>query len=301
MVDKSAALNLLSAGRLDIGKTMSDRVSKVGFIGLGRMGKPMASNLINAGFELAVYDLREESAADLVAHGAKLARSPRAAAANAEIVEVAVVDDAQVEDVLTGEHGVFAGARPGTIVAIHSTVLPETVRRLAAIGDKNGILVIDAPVSGGETGARDKTLCYMVGGDAAVRERCRELFSTSASEIFHMGDLGSGAAAKIIVQVVTCINMLAAHEAECVAEKTGLNFTALQKVLHSSSAQSFVVDNWLDRFKLAGDPMEIRRRRTEVFQKSLAPALALAQALGLSLAGATAAERLLPRIMGIED
>jgi 3-hydroxyisobutyrate dehydrogenase-like beta-hydroxyacid dehydrogenase len=116
-----------------------------------------------------------------------------------------------------------------------------------------------------------------------------------------MGELGSGAVAKIVVQVVTCINMLAAHEAEGVAEKTGLNFTALQQVLHSSSAQSFVTDNWLDRFKLAGDPMEIRRRRTEVFQKSLAPALELAQRLGLPLAGTALAERLLPRIMGIED
>ena len=85
------------------------------------------------------------------------------------------------------------------------------------------------------------------------------------------------------------------------AEKTGLNFTALQQVLRSSSAQSFVVDNWLDRFKLAGDPMEIRRRRTEVFQKSLAPALEIAARLGLSLAGTALAERLLPRIMGIEE
>jgi len=280
---------------------MSDRVTKVGFIGLGRMGKPIAGNVLNAGFELAVYDLREDATTDLIARGAKLARSPRAVAARAEIVELAVVDDAQVEAVLSGEHGVFAGARPGTIVAIHSTVLPETVRRLAAIGAQNGIHVIDAPVSGGEAGARGKSLCYMVGGDAAVLERCRELFSTSASEIFHMGELGSGAVAKIIVQVVTCLNMLAAHEAECVAEKTGLNFAALQQVLHSSSAQSFVMDNWLDRFKLAGDPMEIRRRRTEVFQKSLAPALELARQLDLSLAGTTLAERLLPRIMGIED
>lgn len=280
---------------------MSDRVSKVGFIGLGRMGKPMASNVLNAGFELTVYDLRDAAFAELTRFGAKPATSPRSVAEEAEVVEVAVVDDAQVETVLSGEHGVFAGARPGTIVAIHSTVLPETVRRLAAIGGQDGIHVIDAPVSGGETGAREKSLCYMVGGDAAVLGRCRELFSTSASEIIHMGGVGSGAAAKIIVQVVTCINLLAAHEAECVAEKTGLNFTALQKVLHSSSAQSFVVDNWLDRFKLAGDPMEIRRRRTEVFQKSLAPALELAQRLDLSLAGTMLAERLLPRIMGIEE
>ena len=179
-------------------------------------------------------------------------------------------------------------------------MLPDTVRRLAEIGNRRGLHVIDAPVSGGETGAREKALCYMVGGDATLLERCRAVFSTSAAEIFHMGELGSGAAAKIIVQVVTCINMLAAHEAERVAQKTGLNFTVLQQVLRSSSAQSFVMENWIDRFKLAGDPMEIRRRRTEVFQKSLAPALELAERLGLSLPGTALAERLLPRIMGIE-
>ncbi|MBM2804380.1 MAG: 2-hydroxy-3-oxopropionate reductase [Deltaproteobacteria bacterium] len=280
---------------------MSERVTKVGFIGLGRMGKPIASNVLNDGFELTVYDLRDAAVGELTRLGAKAATSPRNVAKEAEIVELAVVDDGQVENVLTGEQGVFAGARPGTIVAIHSTVLPETVCRLAEVGKKIGVQVIDAPVSGGETGAREQSLCYMVGGDVAAMERCRAVFSTSASEIFHMGELGSGAVAKIIVQVVTCINMLAAHEAQCVAEKTGLNFAALQQVLHSSSARSFVMDNWLDRFKLAGDPMEIRHRRTEVFQKSLAPALELAERLGLSLAGTTLAERLLPRIMGIED
>ena len=280
---------------------MSERVAKVGFIGLGRMGKPMASNILAAGYALTVYDLRQAAVSELTRLGAKAATSPYNVAEAAEIVELAVVDDAQVEDVLTGEGGVFAGTRPGTIIAIHSTVLPETVRRLAELGARIGVQVIDAPVSGGETGAREKSLSYMVGGDVAVLERCRELFSTSAAQIFHMGGLGSGAVAKGIVQVVTCINMLAAHEAESVAEKTGLNFTALQQVLRSSSAQSFVVDNWLDRFRLAGDPMEIRRRRTEVFQKSLAPALEIAARLGLSLAGTALAERLLPRIMGIEE
>lgn len=280
---------------------MSDRGIKIGFIGLGRMGKPIASNILDAGYALTVYDLRDAAVSELTRLGAKAATSPRNVAEEAEIVELAVVDDAQVEDVLTGEYGVFAGARPGTIIAIHSTVLPETVRRLAELGARIGVQVIDAPVSGGETGAREKSLSYMVGGDVAVMDRCRDLFSTSASQIFHMGELGNGAVAKIIVQVVTCINMLAAHEAEYVAEKTGLNFAALQQVLHRSSAQSFVMDNWLDRFKLAGDPMEIRRRRTEVFQKSLAPALELAERLGLSLAGTALAKRLLPRVMGIED
>jgi 3-hydroxyisobutyrate dehydrogenase-like beta-hydroxyacid dehydrogenase len=274
-------------------------VSKIGFIGLGRIGKPMAENIFDAGYDLTVYDLRAESVAKLVSRGAVAAQSPREVAARAEIIALAVVDDVQVEEVLTSVHGVFESAPPGSIVAIHSTVLPQTVKRLAEIALRKGVHVIDAPVSGGETGARRKSLCYMVGGEASLLERCREVFSTSAAQIFHMGELGSGAAAKLIVQVVTCLNMLAAHEAESIAGRTGLNFAALQQVLHLSSAQSFVVDNWLDRFKLAQDPMEIRRRRTEVFKKSLAPALELARQLGLSLGGAELAERLMPRIMGI--
>ncbi|HEX2933110.1 MAG TPA: NAD(P)-dependent oxidoreductase, partial [Candidatus Binatia bacterium] len=207
----------------------------------------------------------------------------------------------QVEDVLIGDRGAFEGLSNGVIVVIHSTVLPETVKKLAKHADAKGVQVIDAPVSGGEAGARQKSLCYMVGGEPSALERCRKLFATSAAEIFHMGDLGSGAAAKMIVQVVTCINMLAAHEAEMLAARCDLDFAALQKVLHTSSGQSFVVDNWIDRFKLPQDPIEVRRRRTEVFQKSLAPALEMARKLGIAIPGATLTEKLLPRIMGIDD
>ena len=214
---------------------------------------------------------------------------------------MAVVDDAQVEVALAGVNGVLAGAKPGILVVIHSTVLLETIKRLAASGEKIGVPVIDAPVSGGEAGARRKSLCYMVGGNPALPERCRKLFSNSAAEIFHMGELGCSAAAKMIVQVVTCINMLGAHEAERLAEKSSLNFSALQKMLRKSSAQSFVVDNWLDRFKLADDPMAIRKKRTAVFQKGLEPALEMAQQLGLSLSGTELVERILPRIMGIDN
>jgi len=212
-----------------------------------------------------------------------------------------VVDDTQVEEVSLGDRGLVAGARADSIIAIHSTVRPGTVKRLAEIGKQKPVQVIDAPISGGEAGAREKTLCYMVGGDTGVLERCREVFSTSASEIFHMGALGSGAVAKMIVQVATCIHMMAAHEAELLAERSGLDFAVLQKVLHASSGQSFVADHWIDRFKLPQDPMDVRRRRTQVFQKSLGPALEAAQEMGLSIPGAIVVERLLPRIMGIED
>ena len=116
-----------------------------------------------------------------------------------------------------------------------------------------------------------------------------------------MGELGSGAAAKLIVQVATCLNMLAASEAELMAARCGLDFAAVQRVLKNSSGQSFVVDHWLDRFKLTDDPLAIRRRRTEVIQKSLLPALELARQLGFSLEGANLAERLMPKIMGLEE
>jgi 3-hydroxyisobutyrate dehydrogenase-like beta-hydroxyacid dehydrogenase len=280
---------------------MNEKIKKVGFIGLGRMGKPMAVNLLQAGFGLVVYDSREQPVLELANLGAKIASSPREAAEEVDLVEIVVVDDAQVEEVLLGDRGVLQGTRDGTIIAIHSTVYPETVRNIAKHAETKDVQVIDAPVSGGEAGAREKTLCYMVGGELALLERCREVFSTSASEIFHVGALGSGATAKMIVQVVTCINMLAAHEAEMLAEQGGLDFAALQKVLHASSGQSFVTENWINRFKLAQDPIEIRRRRTEVFQKSLAPAIEMARRLGLSLPGAALAERLFPKIMGLED
>ena len=280
---------------------MSEKVKKVGFIGLGRMGKPMAVNILRGGFDLTVHDAREEPMRELVKLGAKAAQSSREAAKEADVLALAVVDDAQVEDVLIGDRGAFEGLSNGVIVVIHSTVLPETVKKLVKHAEAKGVQVIDAPVSGGEAGARQKSLCYMVGGEPSALERCRKLFATSAAEIFHMGDLGSGAAAKMIVQVVTCINMLAAHEAEMLAARCDLDFAALQKVLHTSSGQSFVVDNWIDRFKLPQDPIEVRRRRTEVFQKSLAPALEMARKLGIAIPGATLTEKLLPRIMGIDD
>ena len=280
---------------------MSGGKKNIACIGLGRMGTPMAVNMIQAGFELSLFDVRTEMLKPLVDAGARAAGSPKDAAATADIVALIVVDDAQVESVLLGADGVFAGARPGTIVAIHSTVLPQTVRRLAQLGQERGIHVIDAPVSGGEAGVREKTLSYMVGGEAALLEACRPLFSTSAAEIFHMGPLGAGAAAKALVQIVTCINMLAAHEAEVMAAANGLDFAVVQKMLNKSAAQSFVVDNWLHRFKLADDPMAIRRRRVEVFQKSLGPALEMARELGIELDGSALAQRLMPRIMGTAE
>ena len=211
--------------------------SKIGFIGLGAMGKPMAVNIARAGFELTVCDLREEPCKELAALGAKVVASAREVAENSDIIEIAVVDDAQAERVVTGEHGVIHGARPGSIVAIHSTILPETARKIAARCRANGVEVIDVPMSGGQKGAEDRRLAYMAGGEAAVLEKCRPVFVTSASHIFHLGALGMGATAKMLIQIVVCLNMIAAHESELLCAKTGLDFKSFQEVLHVSSGE----------------------------------------------------------------
>ncbi len=273
--------------------------AKIGFIGLGAMGKAMAANIAKADFELTVFDLRQEPCKQLAALGAKVAASPREVAAKSDIVEIAVVDDAQVEQVVTGEQGVIHGARAGSIVAIHSTILPGTARKLAARCSANGVAVIDVPMSGGQKGAEDRQLAYMAGGEAEVLERCRPVFRTSASHIFHLGGLGMGATAKMLIQIVVCLNMIAAHESELLCDKTGLEFKSFQEVLCVSSGQSNVLDNW-QRFKRPGESEAVQRQRAAVFAKSLSPALELARELGVSLPGTALAQGLLERVLDIE-
>ena len=273
--------------------------SKIGFIGLGTMGKPMAVNIARAGFDLTVYDLREEPCKELALLGAKAAGTAREVAECSDIIEIVVVDDDQAERVVAAEQGVIHGARPGSIVAVHSTILPVTVRKIAARCSANGVEVIDAPVSGGQKGAEDRKLCYMVGGEVGVLEKCRPVFATSASHISHLGELGMGATAKMLIQIVVCLNMIAAHESELLCDKTGLNFKMFQEVLHVSAGQSFVLDHWLGRFKRPEESEAVRRQRAEVFSKSLSPALELAREVGVSLPGTALAQSLLKRVMGI--
>jgi 2-hydroxy-3-oxopropionate reductase len=273
--------------------------SKIGFIGLGAMGKPMAANIVTAGFELTVYDLREERGKELAALGARVVASPREVAANSDIIEIAVVDDDQAERVVIGEHGVIHGARSGSILVIHSTILPATVRKIAARCRAIGVDVLDVPMSGGQKGAEDRQLAYMAGGDAAVLEKCRPVFVTSASHIFHLGELGTGAIAKMLIQIAVCLNMIAAHESELLCVKTGLDFKSFQEVLHVSSGQSNVIDNW-QRFKRPEEPEAIRKRRVDVFEKSLSPALELAREVGADVPGAALAQSLLKRVLEVD-
>jgi 3-hydroxyisobutyrate dehydrogenase-like beta-hydroxyacid dehydrogenase len=272
----------------------------VGFIGLGNIGKPMAINLAKAGFDLMVYDLRPEPMRELTALGAKAARSADEIGAHGEIIEVVVVDDAQVEAALLGEGGVFSGAKPGSIIAIHSTVHPRTVRKLAEQAAARGMTLIDAEVSGGERGAIAKSLCYMVGGDKEAFEKCRPIFATSGANIFHLGELGAGAITKLAHNLIVYVNMLAASEGMRLAEKAGVDLKSMEQVVHAGAAQSRVADHWSQQSNLKDTYTSGPRGLMELIHKDLRLALELGHDLGLSLPGAALTQQLIQRVLGVE-
>lgn len=275
--------------------------TRVGFIGLGNIGKPMAINVAQAGFDLMVYDLREEPCKELAAAGAKVARSAHEVGAHGEIIELVVVDDAQVEAVTLGEGGVLNGARPGSVIAIHSTVHPKTIRKIAELAKAKGVGVIDAEVSGGERGAYAKTLCYMVGGDKALFEKCRPVFATSGANIFHLGELGSGAVAKLAHNLIVYVNMLAASEGMRLAETFGLDLKAMQEVVHAGAAQSRVADNWSQQRKMKDTYTSGPQGLAQLIHKDLRLALELGHDLGLSLPGAALAQQLIERTLEMNN
>jgi 3-hydroxyisobutyrate dehydrogenase-like beta-hydroxyacid dehydrogenase len=274
--------------------------TRVGFIGLGNIGKPMAVNVAKAGYDLMVYDLRAEPVRELTALGAKAARSADEIGAHSEIIEIVVVDDAQVEAVLLGEGGALSGAARGTIVAVHSTIHPRTVRRLAEKAAARGVTLIDAEVSGGERGAVAKTLCYMVGGDKAAFEKCRALFATSGSNIFHLGGLGSGSITKLAHNLIVYVNMLAASEGMRLAEKAGVDVKAMEEVVHAGAAQSRVADHWSHQQRMRDTYTGGPRGLMELIHKDLRLALELGHDLGLALPGAALTQQMIERILEIE-
>jgi len=275
---------------------------QVGFIGLGSMGKALSVNLARAGFPLMVYDVREEPLKELAALGAKVARSAKEVGEFAEIVEVAVVDDAQVEQVTMGDGGVLAGARPGTVIVLHSTIHPRTVKKVAAAAKARGVGVLDAQMSGGETGAKAKTLCFMVGGERGHLEKCRPALAASGTDIFHVGEVGMGAAAKLAQQSLICLNRLAAYEGMLIAEKAGVDLQVFQKIVHATSAQSRIADNWTEQYKeMKGLDPEAARWRAHLFYKGLCPALELAHELGVSVPGVALVQQVFDRVLGMKE
>jgi 3-hydroxyisobutyrate dehydrogenase-like beta-hydroxyacid dehydrogenase len=262
---------------------------KAGFVGLGMQGKYMAVNLAEARYDLMVYDTRPEPLEELARVGAKIARSNAEVAKHAEIVQVCVLNDAQVEEVVAGPKGLLETAAPGTIIVIHSTIAPATIEKLAPLVARKRVEIIDAPVSGSERGAKAKTMSYMVGGSREALEKCRPLLETSGPKIQHVGALGAGVRAKLAHQIIITVNMLAAYEGMKVGVESGLEPKILEKVIHEGLAQSWIADQWSE--------LSFGPHSRDVFYKDLTLGLELAQELGISVPGAELAQRLLDKIV----
>src|SRR5215211_604217 len=171
---------------------------RIGFIGLGSQGGPMARRIVDAGYEMTLWARRSASLEPFADTAAKVAGSPADLAAASDLVCLCVVGDADVEEVATREQGVLAGLSDGGVIAVHSTVHPDTCRTLADRAGAQGVSVVDAPVSGGGLAAAEGRLLAMVGGEPDVVERCRPVFETYADPVVHLGKIGSGQLTKLL-------------------------------------------------------------------------------------------------------
>jgi len=217
-------------------------MTSIAFIGLGIMGSPMAVHLAEAGHQVAGYNLSPERTRPLVAAGGRAASSIADAVAGADVVCVMVPDSPQVQEVLTAEDGVFAHARPGTLVIDFSSIRPDVTAELAVTARQRGFRLLDAPVSGGEAGAVNATLSIMVGGDAADFEAARPIFELVGKTIVHVGANGSGQTVKAANQLIVAANIQALAEAVVFLEAYGVDTKAALEVLGGGLAGSKVLD-----------------------------------------------------------
>jgi 3-hydroxyisobutyrate dehydrogenase len=206
----------------------------VGFIGLGNIGAPMASRLLAWPAGLVVHDVRPEACDRYVAKGATAAATPAEVAAACDVISVMVQNEDQVRAVLSGPDGILSAARPGTVVAVHSTISAQGAVALADMAAGAGVDVVDAPVSGGAMGAHEGTLAIMVGGPEAAVERCREPFGLMGTMVVHFGPVGAGTNAKITRNLITFASFAVVGEAQRLAEAAGLDLAKLGDVVRHS-------------------------------------------------------------------
>jgi len=203
----------------------------VGFVGLGRIGAPMATRLLDRPGGLVVFDVDPAATAPFAERGATVASSPADLARQVGVVSLMVRDDAQVEAVVAGPDGLLSTAAPGTVIAIHSTVEADTPARIAALAAPHGVEVVDAPVSGGAMGAHAGDLAFLVGGSDGAVEVAREAFAPMAGLVAHLGPVGAGTRAKLARNLVTFASFAAVGEAVRLAEAAGLDPAVLGEVV----------------------------------------------------------------------
>jgi 3-hydroxyisobutyrate dehydrogenase-like beta-hydroxyacid dehydrogenase len=262
---------------------------RVGFIGLGNMGGPMARNLLRAGFPLVVFNRTRAKGEDLARAGAVLAESPAAVAGNADVVLACLADVPASREVFLGPAGVVAAARSGQVFADHSTVDIATSRAVHEASRPRGAWFLDAPVSGGPTGAADATLTIMAGGEAEAFERARPVFAALGSTVIHVGGAGAGTAAKLANQLLVAVHSLAAAEALALAGRAGVDPGKLAAILARSWGQSRMLERAAPRYAAADHGPSGAPLRN--LKKDLGIILDLARSLGLQLPAATEAQR----------
>src|SRR6266480_1525507 len=218
---------------------MSDTI---GFIGLGIMGKPMAHNLLKAGFPVIVHNRHQVVTDELVAAGASAGVRPREIAASCDVLITMLPDAPQVEEVLLGSEGVIEGAREGLIVIDMSTISPIVTRTLAARLAERGIAMLDAPVSGGDKGAIAGTLSIMVGGEEATFQRCLPIFQALGKTVVHVGESGAGQVVKACNQIVVALVIEAVSEALVLGSKAGVDPAKILQVLGGGLAANRVME-----------------------------------------------------------
>jgi 3-hydroxyisobutyrate dehydrogenase len=265
---------------------------------------PMAKRLA-AGLETTVYDVVPGRANEVA--GARDAASPLEVAAASDVVGLCVRDDADVRAAMLGDDGVLAGAKSGTVVAIHSTVLPSTVVEVAAIAAARGVGVLDACITGGAAGAEQGTLTVMAGGDAAHIERAQPFFGCFAKKVVHTGELGSGCKMKLCNNLMTYLAWTSIYEATMLARAAGLSQEVLEGVTGSNGnltepMRLFIVAHKLPESMTKTAAFQDRMRGfTEIAEKDLAATLALARECGITLPGTAAVSQIMARVYGLDD
>jgi 2-hydroxy-3-oxopropionate reductase len=215
---------------------------KIGYIGLGLMGKSIARNILKAGFPLVVQNRSQPAVDELVSEGANLASSPAEVAAMVDIVFTSLPDSPDVELVALGENGIIHGAHPDLIYVDNSTIKPATARHLAEVFKEKGVECLDAPVSGGDIGARQGTLAIMVGGPAEAFEAVRPVFAAMGKTVTHVGGAGAGQIAKAANQIMVAAQMVAMGELLIFARKAGADPQKVVEAIKGGAAQCWTLD-----------------------------------------------------------
>ncbi len=215
---------------------------KVGYIGLGLMGKPIALNILKAGFPLVVHNRSQAAVDELVAAGAARAGSPEEVAAQVDIVFTNLPDSPDVEEVTLGNKGILSTARSGLVFVDNSTIKPATARKIAEVMGQKGVMCLDAPVSGGDIGAKNATLTIMVGGPQQALEKAMPVFQVMGKTITHVGESGAGQIAKAANQIMVAAQMVAMGELLVFAKKAGADPQKVVEAIKAGAAQCWALD-----------------------------------------------------------